>query len=111
MHALGTYLIKVSAEQLGQKESEEATELLKVIGDFERISDHAVNIVESAEELRDKKLTLTEEALKEYEVITGAVKEVMDSAIKAFKDDDPKRTERNRHKKTETLKLWISAFL
>ena len=86
---LGTYLIKLSAEQLGQKESEEATALLKVIGDFERISDHAVNILESAEELRDKSLTLTEEALKEYDVITAAVGEVLDSTLRAFQNSDP----------------------
>ena len=85
---LGTYLIKLSAEQLGQNESEEAAELLKVIGDFERISDHAVNILESAEELRDKNLTLTEEALKEYDVISAAVKEVLGSTLKAFHNGD-----------------------
>lgn len=85
---LGTYLIKLSAEQLGQKESEEATALLKVTGDFERISDHAVNILKSAEELRDKNLTLTEDALKEYDVITAAVGEVLDSTLRAFKNDD-----------------------
>ena len=87
--ALGTYLIKLSAEQLGQKESEEATALLKVIGDFERISDHAVNILESTEELRDKNLTLTEDALKEYDVITAAVGEVLDLTLRAFKNGDP----------------------
>ncbi|MCF0230486.1 MAG: Na/Pi cotransporter family protein, partial [Parasporobacterium sp.] len=86
--ALGTYLIKLSAEQLGQKESEKATALLKIIGDFERISDHAVNILESAEEMRDKKLTLTEDAIKEYEVISEAVKEVADTTVKAFRDED-----------------------
>lgn len=86
---LGTYLIKLSAEQLGQKESEEATALLKVIGDFERISDHAVNILESAEELRDKNLTLTEDALKEYDVITAAVSEVLDLTLCAFQNSDP----------------------
>ncbi len=90
--ALGTYLIKLSAEQLGQKESEEATALLKVIGDFERISDHAVNVLESAEELRDKNLTLTEDALKEYDVISNAVKEVLDVTIKAFKNEDTSAT-------------------
>ncbi len=85
---LGTYLIKLSAEQLGQKESEEATALLKVLGDFERISDHAVNILESAEELRDKNLTFTEEAIKEYDVISSAVIEVLESAVKAFREND-----------------------
>lgn len=85
---LGTYLIKLSAEQLGERESEGATALLKVIGDFERISDHAVNILESAEELRDKKLTLTEDALKEFDVISAAVNEVMDTTLQAFRDED-----------------------
>ena len=59
---LGTYLVKLSARKLGENESEEATELLKSIGDFERISDHAVNILESAEELRDKKLSFSDSA-------------------------------------------------
>ncbi len=85
---LGTYLVKLSAEQLGEKESEEATALLKSIGDLERISDHAVNILESAEELRDKKLTLTEHALKEYDVISAAVKEVLELSLKAFENSD-----------------------
>lgn len=86
---LGTYLIKLSVEQLGLKESEDATAILKVIGDFERISDHAVNILESAEELRDKHLTLTEEALKEYDVIAAAVDEVLSSTLQAFRMNDP----------------------
>ncbi len=85
---LGTYLIRLSAEQLGQAESEEATAMLKVIGDIERISDHAVNILESAEELRTKNLTLTEDALKEYDVISAAVGEVLDSAVQAFRGED-----------------------
>ncbi len=85
---LGTYLIKVSSMKLGMQESEEATTLLKVIGDYERISDHAVNILESAEELRDKKLSLTEDALKEYEVMANAVKEVLDLSQDAFEDSD-----------------------
>lgn len=85
---LGTYLVKLSAEQLGEKESEEATALLKSIGDLERISDHAVNILESAEELRDKNLTLTEHALKEYDVISAAVKEVLELSLQAFENSD-----------------------
>ncbi len=85
---LGTYLIKVSSAKLGQAESEEAAMLLKVIGDYERISDHAVNILESAEELRDKKLSLTEEALKEYDVIAGAIREVLTLSKTAFEQTD-----------------------
>ena len=85
---LGTYLIKVSSSKLSQEESEEATALLKVIGDYERISDHAVNILESAEELRDKKLSLTQDAMKEYKVMAKAVDEVLTLAQTAFVRSD-----------------------
>ena len=85
---LGTHLIKISASKLDSDQSEETTALLKQIGDFERISDHAVNILESAEELRDKRLTLTEEALKEYDIITSAVEEVISLAVRAFENGD-----------------------
>ncbi len=85
---LGTYLVKIGSKKLGEKESEQTTALLKMIGDFERISDHAVNILESAEELRNKHLTLTEEALKEYEIISSAVTEVMELSYNAFAKGD-----------------------
>ncbi len=85
---LGTYLIKISASKLDNEQSEETTALLKQIGDFERISDHAVNILESAEELRDKRLTLTEEALREFDIITSAVEEVISLAIRAFESEN-----------------------
>ena len=65
---LGTYLVKLSNQQMGAAESEEATELLKTIGDLERISDHAVNVLESAEELRDKGLTFSGAAKEELAV-------------------------------------------
>lgn len=85
---LGTYLVKIGSKKLGERESEETTALLKMIGDLERISDHAVNIVESAEELRDKRITLTEEALREYEVIASAVCEVSELSYRAFAEND-----------------------
>ena len=87
---IGTYLIKVSAKQLGVEESEEITALLKSIGDFERISDHAVNILESAEELQSKKLTLSEDARRELDVITAAVSETLALASDAFIRSDVK---------------------
>lgn len=87
---IGTYLIKVSAKQLGVEESEEITALLKSIGDFERISDHAVNILESAEELQSKKLSLSEEARRELGVITAAVSETLTLAGDAFIRSDVK---------------------
>lgn len=85
---LGTYLVKLSTRQMGTAESEEATELLKTIGDFERISDHAVNVLESAEELRTKGLTFSAEARSELEVLSGAVRETLTLALRAFREKD-----------------------
>ena len=85
---LGTYLLKLGAEPLSDENSEEVTELLKLIGDFERIGDHAVNIVESAEEMHEKKLEFTRSARYELSVMTTAVCEALDLAVKAFTDND-----------------------
>ena len=83
---LGTYLVKLSARRMGDDESEEAAELLKAIGDFERISDHAVNVLESAEELRDKELTFSEAARRELSVLTAAVDHILTMSLDAFRD-------------------------
>ncbi len=85
---LGTYLLKLGAEPLSDAASEEVTELLKLIGDFERIGDHAVNIIESAEEMHDKQLEFSRSAKYELSVMTAAVGEVMDLAVKAFVEND-----------------------
>ena len=85
---LGTYLVRLSAQKLGENESEEATELLKTIGDFERISDHAVNTLESAEELRDKNLTFSPSAVAEFSVLSGAVSEILDLSLACFEKND-----------------------
>ena len=86
--ALGTYLVRLSAHQLGKDESEEATELLKTIGDLERISDHAVNVLESAEELRSKGLTFSPQAARELTVLTAAIREILGLARRAFAEKD-----------------------
>ena len=85
---LGTYLLKLGAEPLSDAASEEVTELLKLIGDFERIGDHAVNIIESAEEMHDKQLEFSRSAKYELSVMTAAVGEVMGLAVKAFAEND-----------------------
>lgn len=85
---LGTYLIKLSSNQVSEQDSAEAAKLLKMIGDFERISDHAVNILESAEEMNSKDLKFSESAMKELGVLTDAVEEILDLALKAFLDED-----------------------
>ena len=86
--ALGTYLVRLSTQQMGAAESEEATELLKTIGDFERISDHAVNVLESAEELRTKGLTFSKTAQRELDVLSKAVRDILALAVRAFREKD-----------------------
>ena len=85
---LSTYLVKLSAKSISESDSTEATKLLKVIGDFERIADHSVNILESAEELKTKNQKLTDKAEKELNILTSAVGEIIDNSLKAFLDND-----------------------
>lgn len=86
--ALGTYLVKLSSRSMTESESRRITKLLHIIGDFERISDHAVNMVESAEEIRDKKITFSEDAKHEINVLTSAISEILDLTCKAFEAND-----------------------
>ncbi len=81
---LGSFLVKLSYKHLSQDEGNEVTKLLKMIGDLERIGDHGVNLVESAEEIREKKLVFTPEAEKELGVICGAVSEICELALESF---------------------------
>ena len=85
---LGTYLVKLSAMPMSDQDTVESTELLHMIGDLERISDHAVNLLEAGEELREKKITFTEAARAELRQLTAAVDEVVGLAMKAFHDND-----------------------
>ena len=86
--SIGSYLIKVSAKATDPKDSEQITKLLHIIGDYERISDHAVNIVESCEELRDKKIVFSAEATREISVLRGAIDEILGLAYVAFVNND-----------------------
>ncbi len=85
---LGTYLVKLSGQAISTEASAEAAEILRTISDFERISDHGVNLLESAEELRDKKLYLSNSAQKELSVLTDAVCEIVKLASEAFLNKD-----------------------
>ena len=82
--ALGSYLVKVSTRDLDETSSREVTKLLHIIGDFERISDHAVNIVESAEEIKDKKIEFSAEAQHELSVMREAVREILTLTYDSF---------------------------
>lgn len=85
---LGTYLVKISSCSLTDTDSHEVSKLLHIIGDFERISDHAVNIVESMEEMHDKQLEFSDSAKRELGVMCGAINEIMELTKTAFVGDN-----------------------
>ena len=91
---LGTYLMKITSKSLSEAQSEEVSKFLHTISDFERISDHAVNISEAAHEIHDKDLVFSSEARRELEVMESAVREVLSLAISAFVDNDVQRAAR-----------------
>ena len=79
---LGSYIIQLAAKDMSEEDNNESMKLLHVIGDLERISDHAVNILEVAEEMRDKQITFSGKAKKELSVLCAAVRETVDMAVK-----------------------------
>ena len=90
---LGTFLVKLSANNLTEEEGRETSKILHGIGDLERLSDHAVNIMEVAQELFEKKISFSEDAQEELRVLTDAVREILDLTIRAFQTDDVKLAE------------------
>lgn len=90
---LGSYLVKLSSKNLTLKDSREVSRLLHCINDFERISDHAVNICESAKEMYDKKINFTDKAKKELDVLISALTEVLETTIFAFQGNNTKLAE------------------
>lgn len=91
---LGTYLMKITSKSLSQSQSEEVSKYLHTISDFERISDHALNISEAAKEIHDKDLQFSPEACHELDVIESAVREILSVAVGAFVKNDPQRAAR-----------------
>ena len=85
---LGTYLVKLSTLKISAADSNEAAMLLKALNDFERVGDHALNLVESAEELQEKGLRFTDTAQKELAVLIRAVEEIVELSFAAFRDSD-----------------------
>ncbi len=85
---LGTYLVKLSRSSMSVEDSHEVSRLLHTIGDFERISDHAVNILDVANEIHTKKIDFSEDALRELEVLSGAVREILTNTVTAFENED-----------------------
>ena len=86
--ALGSYLVKLSAISTSEQDNLEVTKLLHLIGDLERISDHSVNIVESAEEIKDKELKFSDYAVGELRVMYDAVEEITLMTKDALREND-----------------------
>lgn len=85
---LGSYLVQISGKNLSIEEGHTTSMLLHSLNDFERISDHAVNILEAAKELNDKGLSFSEKGLNEIRVYSEAVKEILDITMKSFENMD-----------------------
>ena len=86
--ALGSYMVQVSSHSMNEQDSRQITKLLHIIGDYERISDHSVNIVESAEELRDKKVEFSGDAKKELAVLHSAIGQILEITRQASTNND-----------------------
>ena len=95
---LGSYLVKLSRKSLSVKEGHDISILLHTIGDYERIGDHALDLLRATQEIKDKKIVFSEEAQKELKIMSSAIKEILDITNTAFKYDDI-----NLAKKTEPL--------
>ena len=85
---LGRYLVKLSRNTISPKDSEELSIILHSIGDFERISDHACNIMESAKQMYDKELEFSKRAKEEVRIFTDAVREIVDHTFEVFEKND-----------------------
>ncbi len=85
---LGTYLVKLSAIPSGEGDPAQSAMLLRAIGDFERIGDHAASVLHAAEEIREKEIAFTDPAKAELAILRSAVKEIVGLACKAFADND-----------------------
>ena len=99
---IGTYLVKLSTNQISDHDSKEAAKLLKIIGDLERISDHATNVVHSAEEMNTKKLTFSAPAVKELNNLSLALNEIIDLTENTLVNNDSASA-----KKVESLEQII----
>lgn len=86
--SLGTYLVKLTGRELTDSQNQDVSTFLHTISDFERLSDHALNIAESAKEMHDKDMHLSDDAFKEITTVTSAVSEIVRTTVATFIDGD-----------------------
>ena len=87
---LGTYLMKITSKSLSTSQTEEVSKYLHTISDFERISDHALNIAEVMQEIHEKSIEFSDAALRELDVLESAVTEILTLSVDAFVNNDDK---------------------
>ena len=85
---LGTYLVKLSSKHLSREDNRTVNTLLHTIGDLERISDHSINIIHTAEEIRDKKISFSAAALSDLSVLESAVQDIVNRTVDAYQKSD-----------------------
>lgn len=88
---LGTYMVKLGSQNLSKNDSLTLSLLLHCIGDFERISDHGMNLMAAAREMDEKEMEFSKKARKELEVFLAAVREILDLSISAFENNSVKQ--------------------
>ena len=99
---ISTYLVHLALGKLSENDSKKVTQLLHVVGDLERISDHAVNIVSTAKEISEKKIEFSKDAKREIKVMTDAISEILKITVKSFETND-----RELAKRVEPLEQTI----
>ncbi|MBE6850145.1 MAG: Na/Pi cotransporter family protein [Ruminococcus sp.] len=87
---IGTTLVQVSSKALSEHNSQTCSRVLRVINDFERLGDHAVNLVDVAEEIHEKQIKFTPEAQKEITVLTDAIREILENTFTIYENPDEK---------------------
>ena len=85
---LGTYLVKLNTNELDRRQNESVSKFLTTLSDFERISDHAMNVADVARELKEKQIVFSGAASQELDVLTAAINEILDLAFGAFMEED-----------------------
>ncbi len=85
---LGSYLVKLTGQELSAKQNEDVSKFLHTISDFERISDHALNLADTAQEIHEKGIVFSDDAARELDVLENALGEIVHVAVNAFIRND-----------------------
>ncbi|MDE6776313.1 MAG: Na/Pi symporter, partial [Oscillospiraceae bacterium] len=85
---IGTTLVQLTSQALSEHDSQVSSRVLRAIGDFERLGDHAINLSTIAKQIHDEKITFSKEGTKEMEVLTEALEDILERAYRVYKTVD-----------------------